>query len=328
MAPILRFALAGLLPLAAACTSSSAATRAAGPYVLVLGTAQDGGLPQIGCDGDACRAARAHPERRRAVTSLLLADPRTGRRYLFDATPDLPDQVERADGHPRSRRLAGARPPLFEGIFLTHAHMGHYTGLLHLGREAYGGATVPLYVSARMADYLRSNGPWSLLLDDGVVELVEVAPDVPIGLGPELSVTPVPVPHREEFSDTLAFRIDGPDASVLYLPDIDKWERWDVPIEEEIAAVDWALLDGSFFDDGEVPGRDLSEIPHPFIVESLARFAPLPRGERAKVLFTHLNHTNPAADPSSPAAARVRAAGMGVARDGQVLPLSSRLLGP
>src|SRR5262245_19762455 len=75
------------------------------PYVLVLGTAQDGGLPQIGCDDENCRAARADPARRRLVTSILLCDPRDGRRWLFDCTPDLAEQVERARGHPATRKV-------------------------------------------------------------------------------------------------------------------------------------------------------------------------------------------------------------------------------
>ncbi len=319
---------ASLLPLVAlagACATPPSAETAAvprdRPYVLVLGTAQDAGLPQIACQEEHCRRARSDPRAGRLVTSLLLVDPRRGKRYLLDATPDLPAQVERSRGIPANRVLPGARPPLFDGIFLTHAHMGHYSGLLHLGPEAYGAQDLPVFVSARMAAYLRANGPWSLLVETGTIRLVELVPHEPLVLSDELTVTPIPVPHREEFSDTLAFRIDGPRRSLLYLPDIDKWERWDTPIEEAIAQVDVALLDGSFFDDGEVPGRDLAEIPHPFIVESLERLGALPLAERSKVHFTHLNHTNPACDPTSAASARIRAAGMRVASEGEILGL-------
>lgn len=294
---------------------------AASPYVLVLGTAQDAGLPQIGCQRNCCASARQDPSRQRRVTSLLLADPASGQRWLFDASPDLPEQVERCAGHPKSRAVEGPRPPLFEGIFLTHAHMGHYSGLLHLGPEAYGARRVPTFATARMGEFLRSNGPWSLLVENGGLELHTLEPGQQVVLTDHLRVTAVAVPHRDEFSDTVAFHIEGPERSLLYLPDIDKWERWDTSIESWITAVDYALLDGTFFAAGEVPGRSMAEIPHPFIEESLQRFAPLTATQRHKILFTHLNHTNPSANPASSAAATIRAAGMAVAFDGQILRL-------
>jgi len=308
----------------AACTAtggSPAASATEAPYVLVLGTAQDGGLPQIGCRGEECERARREPQHARLVTSLLIADPASGRRWLVDATPDLPEQVERMRGHPASRRVEGARPPLVDGVFLTHAHAGHYTGLLQLGPEAYGAQHVPVYGTRSMTSFLRDNGPWSLLVEGGNLDPIVLEPDQPLALTDTLRVTAIPVPHRRELSDTVAFLIEGPERSVLYLPDIDKWERWERRIEDLIARVDVALLDATFFADGEIPGRSMAEIPHPFVAESLERFAALPAAERAKIVFTHLNHTNPAADPGSAEATRVRAAGMSIARDGAVFGL-------
>lgn len=289
-----------------------------GPYALVLGTAQDGGLPQIGCDDERCRRARRDPAQARLVSSLLLVDPRARKRFLIDATPDLPRQIELARGHPGDRVHAGPRPPLVDGILLTHAHVGHYAGLLHLGREVYGSQTTPVLCSARMAAFLSENAPWSLLVETGAIELRVLEPDVPVSLTDDLAVTPILVPHRDEFSDTFAFLVRGPERSLLYLPDIDKWEHWERRIEELLAQVDVAFLDGTFYDAGELPGRDMAEIPHPFIVESIERFRGLPQSERAKLRFLHLNHTNPAADPATAAAASVRAAGMAIAREGDV----------
>ncbi len=294
---------------------------ATGPYVVVLGTAQDGGLPQIGCSQPCCARARRSSAARRLVSSLLICDPRSGQRWLVDATPDLPAQVEAARDHPPTRSLDGPRPPLFEGVFLTHAHVGHYAGLLHLGREAYGARGLPVHATSRMRAFLTDNGPWSLLVSGGFIRLEMMEPDTAVRLAPDLSITPFTVPHRDEFSDTVGFLIEGPSRRVAFIPDIDKWEKWDRRIEDLIGSVDVALLDGTFFADGEIPGRAMSEIPHPFIVESLDRFASLPAEERAKVVFTHLNHTNPAARATSPAARRVRAAGMTLARDGAVLGL-------
>jgi len=336
---------------AAACAGSGArGPEPDGPYVVVLGTAQDGGLPHIGCDSGNCAAAKSDPSRRRLVTSLMLCDPRSGKRWLFDCTPDVREELDRARGLPEKRFAAPAdpaapaapRPPPFDGMFLTHAHMGHYGGLLQLGREAYSVTGVPTYVTPRFAGFLRGNDPWKRMVDDGRLVLRDLVPGDPGGAGgggasvelaPDLHVDCFRVPHRDEFSDTVGFVIRGPHRSLAYLPDIDKWEKWDAwtwaeagagapapslspsqgqRVEALIRAVDYALLDGCFFADGEIPGRSIKDIPYPFIAESVARFAPLPAAERAKVFFTHLNHTNPAADPASDAARSVGAAGMHV----------------
>ncbi len=291
------------------------------PYVLVLGTAQDAGFPQIGADHRLARRARRDPTLRRHVASLLICDPRDGKRWLIDATPDLPAQVETARGHPVTRKPPGPRPPLFEGIFLTHAHMGHYSGLLHLGREAYGANRVPVYGSPKMVDFLENNAPWSLLVRLGNIELIPLGVGEGRQLQPELTIRTLAVPHRAEFTDTYGFIVEGPERSLLYIPDIDKWELWDRRIEDVLKDVDYALLDGTFYADGEIPGRSMADIPHPFIEESMRRLAPLPASERAKVYFTHLNHTNTAGDPNGAAAARVRRAGFHIAYDGLILGL-------
>jgi pyrroloquinoline quinone biosynthesis protein B len=310
--------LASLLAASASCASRGAAwdPQPHEPYILVLGTAQDGGLPQIGCTEPCCEAARAHPERARRVTSLLIADPRSGQRWLLDASPDLAEQVELARGHPATRKVEGARPALFDGVFLTHAHMGHYAGLLDLGREAYGAHGLPVHASARMRAFLEQNGPWSLLVQTGAIELSTIAPGESIQLAPGLTLTALSVPHRDEFSDTLAFIVRGPSRSALYLPDIDQWERLERPLEEILAEVDVALLDGTFYDERELPGRDRAQFPHPPIEATLERLSAAPLELRARVLFTHLNHTNPACHPASVEAARVLRAGLGIARDG------------
>lgn len=300
------------------------------PYVVVLGTAQDGGLPQIGCGRECCAAARRDPRRRRLVTSLLAVDPATEVRFLIDASPHLPEQVERAEPFGVPSPTDG-RPALFDGIYVTHAHLGHYAGLAYLGREAYGTAETTLHGTTRLLDFLRTNGPWSLLFDAGHLrgEQLRMGSATPRPrersarwAGEQaLMISAFPVPHRGEFSDTVGFVIDGPNRSLLYIPDIDKWDRWDVPIEDWIRAVDYALLDGTFFGPGELPGRSMSEIPHPFIIESMKRFRRLPEAERSKIFFTHLNHSNPAADPSSIEADLVRRAGFTVLEEGRIFPL-------
>jgi pyrroloquinoline quinone biosynthesis protein B len=278
-------------------------------HAIVLGIAQDGGVPHIGCTQELCVAARRDPAKRQRVASLGLVDGE--RRFLIDATPDLASQLESLNA---GRAVPdGARP--LDGILLTHAHMGHYLGLLYLGREALGARAVPVHATPRMARFLRENGPWSQLVALGNVELREMQPGREWALSPNLRVTALAVPHRDEWSDTVAFRVRGPSRSLLYLPDVDKWERWDRRIEDEAGAVDAALLDGTFAAADEIAGRSLAEIPHPLVGETLHRLAPLPEGKR--VLFIHLNHTN--AYLSGAGAPLPR--GFEVARDGMELAL-------
>ena len=46
--------------------------------------------------------------------------------------------------------------------------------------------------------------------------------------------------------------------SVLFIPDIDKWEKWGQDIRSVAGRFDYLFLDGSFYADGELPGRDMS----------------------------------------------------------------------
>jgi pyrroloquinoline quinone biosynthesis protein B len=249
--------------------------------LVVLGRAQDAGIPQLGCTQAACvdrRAGRLPQER---VSSVGLRHTGTGRAYLFDATPDFPSQVH---------SLTGGRAP--DGIFLTHGHIGHYTGLMYLGRESTSASKVPVYGTARMAAFLKGNGPWSQLVSLGNIALDEVVPDRTVDLGDGVRVTPFLVPHRDEFTDTVGYLIAGPNKKALYIPDIDQWSKWDRDIRALADTVDYALLDGTFASAGEIPGRSTADIPHPMMSDTRARL----KGSRAQLWFIHLNHTNPELD--------------------------------
>lgn len=292
-------------------------SSAPGPFVLVLGTAQDGGIPHLGGTAAPDLAARRDPTHRRLVTSLLVVDPRSGKRWLLDASPDLALQLERAEAHAPLRAAAAdeRHAPILDGIFLTHAHVGHYLGLAQLGREIYAASALPVHGSARMVEFLSKNGPWEQLVRLGQIELRTLTPGVPVALAPDLSVAALVVPHRDEYTDTLAFEVRGPRRSLLYLPDIDKWEKWSTPIESVLARVDVALLDATFYSEGELPGRSMAEVPHPLVVESIARFAKLSERDRRKVVFTHLNHSNSAALPDTPERRAIESAGHRVAEE-------------
>jgi pyrroloquinoline quinone biosynthesis protein B len=192
---------------------------------------------------------------------------------------------------------------------------------MYLGKEAMNASEVPVYTMPRMQDFLTQNGPWSQLVSQKNIALKSLNDQQAVPLNERLSVVPFRVPHRDEYSETVGYTIIGPTKKALFIPDIDKWEKWEQDIRAAITEVDYALLDATFFDGEEINNRDISQIPHPFIIESMALFADLPTAERNKIYFIHLNHTNPALDPQSEASQLIIKNGFRVARMGDVLEL-------
>jgi pyrroloquinoline quinone biosynthesis protein B len=261
--------------------------------VVVLGRAQDGGLPHVGCERPCCAEARLSG-RRELPASLGIIDRGTGKLLLIEATPAIDEQIAML------HKLAGVqgrgRMPV-DGVLLTHAHVGHYLGLAHFGREVASTDSVPVHVSPRFAEYLRSNGPWSQLVELEQIVLKPFEPGVRFEILPGLWIEPVPVPHRDEFSDTMAYRIHGPRKTVLFVPDIDRWDAPSVGpefIESLFDGVDVAYVDATFYDGREIPGRNLLMIPHPAMIDSMELFAEHVKRKPGSIRFIHLNHTNPA----------------------------------
>ena len=282
--------------------------------VKVLGTAQDGGIPQIGCFCPNCRRAREDSRFSRLVSSLAILDLRNRTAYIIDATPDLRIQYDRV--HERLGREKTGRKNAPEGILLTHAHIGHYTGLMYYGYESLSIQNLPVYCSRKMGAFLSNNGPWDQLVRLENITLNIVDPDKRQNIADNISVVPFQVPHRDEYSDTLGYKIFGPKKQLLYIPDIQSWEGWNRSIKEEVEQADTAILDGTFFSPEELPGRDLAKIGHPFITKSLKILEDIARSERKKVFFTHLNHTNLALDPSGKERRTILEAGCDIASEG------------
>jgi len=284
-------------------------------FIEVLGIAQDAGYPQTNCYQAHCLRAWEDKALRRTASSIAVVDSTTKVKYLFDATPDMREQLYRLhQSAPDGEYALG-------GVFLTHAHIGHYTGLMHFGREAVGANSVPVYAMPKMRDYLAENGPWKQLVSLQNIELMPLADGQPVALNSHLTVTPIQVPHREEFSETVGYRIDGPNRSAVFIPDIDKWDLWSTDIRDILKSVDYALLDATFFADGELKGRDMSVIKHPFVAESMDLFEDLEAGEKSRVIFIHMNHTNPLLIDGSPAQKEVERRGFRFAREGMRLAL-------
>jgi pyrroloquinoline quinone biosynthesis protein B len=297
----------------AALLAATPSARTPGPEAVVLGVAQDGGVPHAGCRQPLCVEARRDPGRHRSVASLGLLDPASGKRFLIDATPDFAAQMETLGGLP-------------DGILLTHAHIGHYLGLAQLGREVLGARRVPVYCTKSMAKFLRENRPWSRLVDLENIVLVEIEPDVEFSLAPDLAVTAIEVPHRDEDSDTVAFLIRGPDASILWLPDIDRWDRWDRRLPDFFSGTPLtAFVDGTFFSADEIPGRPQTDIPHPLVPTTVAIVAAHP-AMRGRVFLVHLNHTNRLYWDED-AREEIARKGVAIASEGQRISLQGRTAG-
>ena len=280
------------------------------PYIVVLGVAQDAGYPQAGCNKDCCKDAWEDPAKRKNVSCLALVDPISKEQWIFDATPDVKFQLQLLE------KKSGINP--LSGVFLTHAHMGHYTGLMHFGREVMGYNNLPVYCMKRMQNFIKTNAPWNQLVKIENIKLKLLKNDSAIELSQRISVTPFLVPHRDEYSETVGYKIKVNNKSLIFIPDIDKWEQWERSITELIKKVDYAFLDATFYKNGELK-RDMSEIPHPFVEESMELFSSLSDSDKQKVHFIHFNHTNPLLIEESSAQKEVFEKGFNLAKEGQLI---------
>ena len=290
--------------------------------IMVLGIMQDAGLPHIGCRCRRCVQAQADPDQADFAASLAIVDDRGPQPavWLIDATPDIPRQLFMladllTSDSSDTGQLDRLRRP--DGLFLTHAHMGHTVGLAQLGPEGMAAAGLPVYGPAGLIDALGATQLWRPLVES--LALQPLPPGQPLQLGADLQVTPLAVPHRDELqAGTFAYLIQGPDKQLLYLPDIDDWDQWPAA-GQYMTTVDIALVDATFFGPAELGGRP--PVAHPLVTDTLARWTSQWAGRKRQLILTHLNHTNPVLDEDSPERRAVLAAGAAVAQTGQIIAL-------
>ena len=180
----------------------------------------------------------------------------------------------------------------FSGIFLTHSHVGHYSGLLELGLEVLNTKDIPVYVMPKLLKFLKNNDSINFLFQSKNIIPVAINENESINLSNGLKVSSFLVPHRNEMSETVGYKINTKDNSIIYIPDIDAWSDWDTDIIDVIKKNDLLFIDGTFYDKNELQGRNIDNVPHPSILESMRLFKDLDGKERNKIYFTHLNHTN------------------------------------
>ena len=282
------------------------------PYIMVLGIAQDAGYPQMNCKKECCKKAWENTALKRMTSCLAIVDPTTNQQWIIDATPDIKDQIQLLKNETGSNKL--------DGVLLTHAHIGHYTGLMHFGKEAIGANKIPVFTMPKMKSFLETNGPWSQLVVLENIHLKALQADSTFNLNKNIEITPFLVPHRDEFSETAGYKITINNKSVIFIPDIDKWEKWGTDITQLISKIDYAFLDATFYKNGELK-RDMSEIPHPFVEESMSLFSSLSKKDKKKIYFIHFNHTNPLLLKGSVAQKEVLQKGFNLAKQGDIIQL-------
>ncbi len=280
------------------------------PFIQVLGIAQDAGYPQAACRKVCCLKVEQGEIKAQKVVSLALVFPEDSSYAIIDMSPDFRKQSRMIESE------FGCSGP--EAIFLSHAHIGHYSGLMFLGRESRSSTNIPCYAMPRMRSFLKENGPWEQLIRLQNIELFPIE-EKKIELN-AVNVRALEVPHRDEYSETIGFLIESRQKKVLYIPDIDKWDLWKEDISDWVKKCDILFLDGTFYDADELPGRDMSEIPHPFIVESMEHMKGLSKDQKAKVHFIHLNHSNPLLWDTEKIA-KFKQSGFKLASEGQIIKL-------
>lgn len=280
------------------------------PYVIVLGVAQDAGYPQMNCIKECCKMAWKNAKLQKMTSCLAIIDPTTKQQWIIDATPNIKDQIQLLKIKTGTEKI--------DGVILTHAHIGHYTGLMYFGREVMGTNKIPVFAMPKMKSFIEENGPWSQLVALENISLQKLTKDSIFSLNENIKIKPFLVPHRDEFSETVGYEIIINDKTLIFIPDIDKWERWNTDIIELIQKVNYAFVDATFYKNGELE-REMSEIPHPFVEESMELFSGLSKKDKAKVYFIHLNHTNPLIKEGSQAQKEVLEKGFNLAKEGQII---------
>ena len=248
-------------------------------YLKVLGITQDGGYPHAGCYSTCCNHAWNDSAKKKSVCSIAIVDDDSKKFWLLDISPDIKEQLN----------MIG---PDFKlaGVFLTHAHIGHYVGLFQLGLEVMNLLNVPVYAMPRMKSFLENNSAISFIIQSKNITPIEIGANDVIDFK-DFCVEPFFVPHRNEMSETVAYKVYTKNKSVIYLPDIDSWDK-KFDIINLIYANDILFLDGTFYDKKELKKRKISKVPHPSVLDSINFFRNLDIVQKNKIYFTHLNHTN------------------------------------
>ncbi|NUT33287.1 MAG: pyrroloquinoline quinone biosynthesis protein PqqB [Hamadaea sp.] len=286
----------------------------------LLGTAAGGGAPQWNCACPQCVRLRIGGDGRTQDCVTVSGDGRTW--HLLNASPDIRVQLLAApELAPRPPRVT----PL-TSVVLTDAELDHTLGLLSL-REA---GELRIFATPAVLATFDTAFPVRALLGAYAPVVWQELGEQPIELAGGLTVAAVPLgwkrPKYEQAAhadpaSVVALRLTdaATGAVVVYAPCV---AQWCAELDAALAGAACLILDGTFFafDEmarraGAVAGRQAA-MGHLPMQESLPHLA---RHPGLRVIYTHLNNTNPALSGDSAQAAQVRAAGAEIGADGQLL---------
>jgi pyrroloquinoline quinone biosynthesis protein B len=299
--------------------------------VRVLGSAAGGGVPQWNCACANCTAARAGRAPRRTQSSLAVSAGGSAPWLLLNCSPDIAFQIEAfgplQPAHGRSTPIAG--------VLITDANLDHIGGLAVLrqaaGRVRVRSSAVVREIATAQPSFAPFAAPPHRWLAAPLNELCPSDGDDDL-VGNSLFVRALAVPgttpgydgRRPVRGAVIAYDVSERDSErrVLFAP---VFAAIDAALRDAIGRASIAFLDGSFYHDDEMIAANLSSkharsLGHLPVGGSAGTLAQL-RGVQTRLVFTHLNNSNPMLDPESPAHASVRAFGAEIAYDGMELTL-------
>lgn len=251
--------------------------------IIILGTSQDGGNPHFMCECPNCVQSQIKHIERYVSCIGIIGDSKA---FIIDATPDLPKQYNLFSKFLKTSNLQ------LTGIFLTHLHIGHYTGLIYFGKESISAKNFPLFSTKENLHFLQSNKPFFYLFERNEVQGFTIEPGIKLMLDKSLSILPFEVPHRNEDGNTLGFQIISKNSKkALYIPDIDYLTP---EVDKLVSESNLIFLDATFYKQTELMRQ--KQIPHPPMVETIQRYGLQDKG---KFYFIHVNHSNPVLDSES-----------------------------
>ena len=294
---------------------------ASGVSVTILGTAQDGGIPQAGCSCERCNEAHKDLKLRKYPVSLGIIGT-DGSKHIIEVTKNLSEQL-------MIWSTNGNELFIPETVSITHLHLGHVEGIGQFGKPVMASKEVDVFLSHKNKNIFDERSDIKLMIEENNIrthaknfnQLFEPMQ----GCG--FSLQFISIPHRSELGDTAAIIIKGNKRNILFMPDQDSWkETLEYYSKENIREflkmfdINEALIDGTFWSMEELPGRNISEIPHPTIQDSLKLLGKRMEND-PRISFLHLNHSNPVNDIGSKQRKIVEENGWRVSEIGDVLKL-------
>ena len=270
--------------------------------IIILGTAQDGGIPHFMCKCNNCVSSTSETSPR-FISSIGILGERKA--ILIDATSDIAKQFRLFQKHLGEQET--------DGILITHLHMGHYVGLLHFGTEGISSQSFPIYVTKENYLYLLTNKPFSYLFTKKQMEPVVFKPETKIYLDGSTTIHPFEVVHRNEDGNTLGLEItdNNTNKKAIFISDIDKITE---DVVKRINSADKVIFDGTFYQHSEIQRQN--NVPHPPIADTVKAFGKQPENI---FYFTHFNHSNPVLNPNSEEFKQISAYNYNICKEGDVI---------